>query len=319
MKYFAGIDLGGTFIECGIADEAGNILIKDKIPTGKERPYTAVAHDMAQLVRALCTRAGVAHELPGAAGIGSPGTADGETGVIAYNNNLGWHNVPIGKAVGQELALPVFVANDANVAALGESFAGAGAAFSSSILITLGTGVGGGIVLDGRLFEGKRSAGAEIGHMVIRAGGVPCTCGRRGCFEAYASATALIRRTRSTMLSHPESAMWQISPTIEAVNGITAFDGMRRGDKTAERVVRGYIDDLAEGVANLINIFRPDAIILGGGISAEGETLLSPLRKRVRGLVYGDFDYAPTQIVRAVLGNDAGLVGAAHYADLRSR
>ena len=212
------------------------------------------------------------------------------------------------------LGVPVYVTNDANAAALGESFAGAAKQYGSSIFVTLGTGVGGGIIIDGKLFEGNRSAGAEIGHMVIRMGGEKCTCGRKGCFEAYASATALIRQTQNAMRKAPESILWKLAPTPEEVDGKTAFDGLRAGDKTAEKVVNAYIGYLAEGLANLANIFRPEAIVLGGGVCAEGETLLAPLRRKMNRLVYAGTKYAPVLLLTASLGNDAGLVGAARFA-----
>ncbi len=303
-KYYAGIDLGGTFIKCGIVDGGGHILLSDKIPTGAERPYSSVIRDMAALVNSLEKRAGVK---VCAAGVGSPGTVDGGSGTIVYNNNLGWKKVPLGSELKKALGVPVYVVNDANAAALGESAFGAGRAYESVILVTLGTGVGGGIVLQGKLFEGNRSAGAEIGHSE------KCTCGRRGCFEAYASATALIRETRRAMEKDRGSALWKLADP-EHVTGKTAFDGMRMGDKTAEGVVKRYIRALAEGVANLCNIFRPEAILLGGGVCAEGDALLAPLKRQVKARLYGGSRYAPVEILCASLGNDAGLVGAAKYA-----
>ena len=185
--------------------------------------------------------------------------------------------------------------------------------------MTLGTGVGGGIVIDGKLFEGNKSAGAEIGHEVIRFGGEKCTCGRRGCFEAYASATALIAQTRRAMLKDRDSALWKLcGGELERVDGKTAFDGMRAGDKCGERVVKRYIGYLAEGITNLANVFRPEAILLGGGVCAEGDNLLKPLKRKVHRLLYGGTKYAPVEIAVASLGNDAGLCGAARLAMVKS-
>ncbi len=316
-KYFAGLDLGGTFVKGGIVDEQGRILVKDKIPTGKERPFTEIAADMAQLVKDLASRAGLQEGQLAGVGIGSPGLIDAEHGVIVYSNNIRWDNVPLCSAVEERLGLSVCITNDANAAALGEHFCGAGKQFGSMVFITLGTGVGGGIILDGKLFEGNRSAGAEIGHMVIERGGWECTCGRRGCFETYASATGLIRRTREAMQKHADSAMWRIAGGLDAVDGKTAFDGMRAGDAAAKQVVDEYIDYLAEGIINLVNIFRPEAIVLGGGVCAEGETLLAPLREKIVPHLYGGAEYAPVAIVTAGLGNDAGLCGAARLAMTR--
>lgn len=316
-KYYAGLDLGGTFVKGGIVDEQGRIVIKDKIPTGRERPYGAIAADMAQLVKDLASRAGLQEGQVAGVGIGSPGLIDAEHGVIVYSNNIRWEKVPLCGAVQERLGLPVCITNDANAAALGEHFCGAGKQFGSMVFITLGTGVGGGVILNGELFEGFRSAGGEIGHMVIERGGWDCTCGRKGCFEAYASATGLIRRTRESMEAHKDSAMWKIAGSLENVDGKTAFDGMRAGDAAAKQVVDEYISYLAEGVINLVNIFRPEAIVLGGGVCAEGETLLAPLREKVSPWLFGGADYAPVAIVAASLGNDAGLCGAARLAMCR--
>lgn len=311
-KYYAGIDLGGTFIKCGIVDEEGNILGKEQIPTGKERPYREIAADMARLVKKLAQDGGVVLQ---GVGIGSPGTIDGERGVIVYSNNIAWRDVPLGRELGKLLDLPVKITNDANAAALGESFCGAGKKFRSLVLVTLGTGVGGGIILDGKLYEGNRSAGAEIGHEVIRLGGERCTCGRRGCLEAYASATALVRQTQRAMIKHPDSAMWEICKgNLENVNGKTAFDGLRLGDKAAKRVVQNYVTYLAAGITNLANVFRPEAILLGGGICKEGESLLKPLRKLLTKEIFGGSDRAPVLLETAALGYDAGLCGAARLA-----
>lgn len=312
MKYFAGIDLGGTFIKCGILSDGGELIIKDKIPTDVDRPYGEIIEDMAKLVSGLAARAGVTLE---AVGIGSPGTVDSKSGVIVYSNNFGWKNVPLGNKIGNILKLPVFITNDANAAALGESYMGAGKDFDSIVLVTLGTGVGGGIVIDGKLYEGGHSAGAELGHTVIRARGEKCTCGRRGCLEAYASATALINRTKSAMKKHPESVIWRIcGGQIEKVDGKTAFDGMQAGDKTAEKVVKDYIRFLGEGITNICNVFRPDAVLLGGGVCAQDETLLKPLRKFVKSRIFGGVAYAPVEILTASLGNDAGIYGAVRLA-----
>lgn len=185
------------------------------------------------------------------------------------------------------------------------------------VLVTLGTGVGSGIVLDGKLFEGNGSAGAELGHMVIHTGGEKCTCGRQGCFEAYASATALIRQTKRAMQSDSRSAMWKIcGGDIEAVDGKTAFDGMRAGDKTAADVVERYISELAAGIVNIANVFRPEIILLGGGICKEGETLLTPLKKILAEELFGGEGNAPVALAAATLGNDAGICGAARLAML---
>ena len=205
---------------------------------------------------------------------------------------------------------PVYLGNDANVAALGEVVSGAAKGVKNAVMITLGTGVGGGIVIDGKIYEGQHSAGAELGHMMLIHDGEQCSCGRKGCWEAYASATALIRQTKRAMLEHPESIMNQMA-TQDTVSGRTAFDAMRKGDKIAKDVVDKYIIYIAEGLVDIINIFRPEVLIIGGGICNEGDTLLVPLKKFVKEHVYGG-DRNPEQVIEiAKLGNDAGIIGAA--------
>lgn len=308
-KCYGGIDLGGTFIKCGIVDEEGNILAKDKVPTKVERPYPQVIEDMANLVKRLAARSGV--QIQGV-GVGSPGMIDSEKGVVVFSGNFGWRNVPLVEELKKYFVVPVKLTNDANAAALGESFCGAGKEYRSSVLITLGTGVGSGIVIDGKLFEGNGSAGAEIGHMVIKTGGEKCTCGRFGCFEAYASATALVRETKRAMERHSESVMWRLCRgNLSAVDGKTAFDGMRAGDPVAKRVVGDYVTALAAGIVNVANIFRPEAILLGGGVCKEGETLLAPLREIFSRELFGGEENVPVKLATATLGNDAGICGAA--------
>ena len=210
------------------------------------------------------------------------------------------------------MGVSVKITNDANAAALGEARFGAGKNYKNSILVTLGTGVGGGIIIDGKLFEGYKSAGAEIGHMVIERHGDVCTCGRRGCFEAYCSATALVRRTRRQMEDNPRSAMWT-KYTSETANGKTAFD-FYHDDIDAKEVVDWYIKYLACGIANLANIFRPEIIMIGGGVSEQGDNLTVPLQTYVDKELFGGTSYAPVKIVKASLGSKAGAYGAAALA-----
>lgn len=311
-RYYAGIDIGGTFVKCGIVAEDGEILVKGKIPTGKDRPYLEIAEDIANFVKKLEKQAGVQTR---AVGIGCPGTIDSAKGVIIYSNNIAWENVPLGKTLEKLLNKPTYISNDANVATLGESFIGAGKDYASSILITLGTGVGGGIVLDNKLFEGNLSAGAEIGHHVIRKNGRKCTCGRKGCFEAYASATALMSQGRKAMKKDRDSKLWEACQGNEKkLDGKLIFDCAQAGDKTAQSVVAEYIDYLAEGIANLANIFRPEAVLIGGGVSAQGDKLVIPTQKLVDERLYGGTSYAPVKVAVATLGNDAGLCGAGKLA-----
>lgn len=308
-RYILGIDLGGTFIKGGILDDAGRILVEDKIPTQSETGAEGVAAGIASLCQSLMDRLSLSPEEISGIGMGVPGMIDSAHGEVVYSNNLGWSHFRIGETVERLTGIPVRIANDANVAALGEAKFGCGRQYSTTCMLTLGTGVGGGIVLDGRLYEGNRSAGAELGHTVILAGGEPCTCGRRGCLEAYASATALIRETRRAMQAHPESDMWQVG-SLEAVDGRTAFAFADR-DETARAVIADYTERLGCGIVNLANEFRPEAVILGGGICAEGERLLAPLREILRREIFAGDKGPSVELLRAELGNTAGLVGAA--------
>ena len=312
MKTYIGIDLGGTYIKYGLVSEAGEIIEKGKVVTPAGCGYAETAEVISSAVRELSARHGA--QVSGV-GIGAPGVVDGERGILRTSGNLGWENKPLAEDLSERLGIPAVLTNDANAAAYGEYACGAGSEYKSVVLITLGTGVGSGIVLNGRLFEGFEGAGAELGHEVIRMGGEKCACGRRGCFEVYASAAALIRQTKRAMERNTASALWQLcGGNPDKVNGKTAFDGAKEGDATAKRVVNKYLSYLSEGLANIANTLRPEAILIGGGISAQGESLTEPLQKRVDKLMLGHGRYAPVKILTASLGNDAGLVGAAMLA-----
>ena len=310
MKYYIGIDLGGTFIKGGIVNENGEILICDKTPTEVERGAEGVAENIARLACDLLEREGLALSDVEGLGIGSPGMIDSARGNVIYANNLGWENFMIGEKLSSLLGgIPVKIGNDANVAALGEVKFGAARNYSSAIMITLGTGVGGGIVIDGKLVEGNLGAGAELGHTVIVHGGEQCSCGRRGCFEAYSSATALIRDTKCAMEAHPDSKMWEIG-RLDAVNGKTVFD-YASVDVYAKEVLDSYIEHLACGLINYANIFRPEVILLGGGVCAQGDNLIKPLQAIMDREIYAGDKGPRVPILIAELENSAGLLGAA--------
>ncbi len=308
-KYYVGIDLGGTFIKGGIVNGEGRILVQDKTPTEKEKGDEAVAKNIAKLACELMARMGLRADEVDGLGMGSPGMIDGKSGVVLFSNNLGWTNFALSKRVADLTGLQVKIANDANVAALGEVKFGVAKAYTNAIMLTLGTGVGGGIVVGGKLIEGNFGAGAELGHMVIAEGGEPCTCGRAGCLEAYASATALIRETKRAMEAHKDSQMWEIG-SLDAVTGKTAFD-YQESDPYAKAVVDGYIKMLACGITNFANIFRPEAVILGGGVCAQGDALVKPLQALVDKELFAGKLGPQVPILIAKLGNSAGLLGAA--------
>lgn len=308
-----GIDLGGMSAK-------GALLVGDQLK-GKSRVETSASDTaeqtalaIASLVLQTAEKANKQLDDIQAIGIGAPGVVDSEHGIIVSWTNFGWKNVRLAALVEKFTGKKTFLLNDANAAALGEAEYGAGKRFSDSVLLTLGTGIGSGIIFGGKLFEGFRSAGAEIGHVVIHRDGELCSCGRKGCFERYASASALIRFTRESMRDEPNSALWKYAPTAERVDGRTVFLALKEGDPVAQRVLDRYVAELGEGIVNVANALRPQAVILGGGISAEGDTLLLPLRNYVYPRLYVSTEYAPFEICCAALGNDAGLYGAAAYA-----
>lgn len=308
-KYYVGIDLGGTFIKGGIVDDLGNIIVEDKTPTESDKGADRVATNIANLAKSLMEKAGLIPDDMVGLGMGVPGMIDSKAGNVVYSNNLEWKDFAIGEDVSKKTGLKVKIANDANVAALGEVKFGAAKDYEDAVMLTLGTGVGGGIVVENNLLEGNKSAGAELGHMVIVANGEQCTCGRKGCLEAYASATALIRDTKRAMEVHKDSKMWEIG-SLDKVTGKTAFD-YKDSDPYAKAVVDNYIEHLAFGITNLANIFRPEAVLLGGGVCAQGDELVKPLQKIVdRDIFAGEL--GPRVPIRiAELENSAGVLGAA--------
>ncbi len=308
-KYYIGIDLGGTFIKGGIVDDTGRIVLQDKVPTESQKGSAAVAANIAGLCKALLKKANMTNDDIVGIGMGVPGMIDSQKGEVVYSNNLAWEHFYIGEEVEKLTGLPVKIANDANVAALGETKFGCGKEYNNTVLITLGTGVGGGVIIDGKLFEGNRSAGAELGHSVIVAGGEQCTCGRKGCLEAYASATALIRDTKRAMEKDKNSKMWAIG-SLDEVTGKTAFD-YQDSDPSAKAVVDNYIEKLGVGLTNIANVFRPEAIMLGGGVCAQGDTLIQPLRTFLEREIFAGDKGPKVQLLIATLGNSAGLLGAA--------
>ena len=273
-KYYIGIDLGGTFIKGGICDDLGNIIVSDKVPTETEKGEEVVMDNIAKLATSLLEKVGLSTSDVEGLGMGVPGMIDGKNGVVIFSNNFNWVDVKICDGIKKRIGLDSVISNDANVAALGEATFGSGKEFDDMILLTLGTGVGGGIIVNNQLIEGNKGAGAELGHAVIEVGGEQCTCGRRGCLEAYASANALIRDTKRAMENHKDSKMWEIG-SLDKVTGKVAFD-YKDVDEYAKQVVDNYIEKLACGITNYANIFRPNAVVLGGGVCAQGDNLIKP-------------------------------------------
>lgn len=309
---YIGIDLGGTNIAAGIVDKDGNILAKSSVPTPCMDDYTIIVKAMLKLSKELVEKANITFENILSVGIGCPGSIDDKNGVVSYSNNLKMDNAPIVEEFQKYWDIPVVLENDANAAAFGEYIVN-GKNAEVFVAITLGTGVGGGVVISGKLFKGFNGAGAELGHSVIMYNGNLCTCGNRGCWETYASATALINQTSDAMKLHPESLMHKVSKEYGEINGRVAFDAAKSGDKTALEVVQNYANYVAVGLVNVVNTFQPNKIVVGGGVSNEGEYLMNPVREYVKKYDYNKH-FEKVQIEAATLKNDAGIIGAALLA-----
>ncbi len=307
---YLGIDLGGTNIAVGLVDAQCKILAQNSCPTKAPRPCQDIVRDMAELCREVVISAGFTMADIKGIGIGTPGSVDSKTGTVVYANNLGWNNAPLAGELNKHFPeMPIAVENDANAAAFGEYMA-TGGNVDSFVAVTLGTGVGGGIILNQKIFSGFNGAAGELGHFTLIHNGEPCTCGKKGCWESYASVTALISQTKAAIAENPDSLMAKTALETGKVNGRTSFDAAKAGDPTAQKVVDQYISYIADGVVSMVNIFEPEILIIGGGISAEGEYLMAPIRKHVAEFAYSK-GLPQTELRVASLGNDAGIIGAA--------
>jgi Transcriptional regulator/sugar kinase len=307
--YYIGADMGGTNIAVGTVDERGKLLSKVSLKT--DRGAEKITEQIEELCRRAAEESGTDFSDIEAVGIGVPGSVSPETGVVDFCCNLDFHELPLGVMLEERLNKRVVLENDANAAALAEYEVGAGCGCESLVMVTLGTGIGGGIIINGRVYGGFNGASGELGHMVIKSGGEECTCGRSGCFERYASATALIRETKKAMSVAPQSLMWKIAGNLDKVGGRTAFIAAGMGDKTAQGVITCYIEDLACGITNIVNILQPELILFGGGVSGEGEALIDPVREILERQVFTRAGKKKTRLAIAELKNDAGIIGAA--------
>ena len=309
--YYIGIDVGGTNLAAGLVDAEGHIRHKLSRPVDRSMTADGLCLELAQLAGEVCAAANVDQSRIGAVGAGFPGLVDNDSGVVIRTPNMPFRNTRFRELFQRIWDAPVYLGNDANCAAIGEYWAGAAKGCDPVVVVTLGTGIGGGMVSGGKLFAGYAGSGMEIGHMIIHPDGPLCGCGSHGCWEQYGSATALIRLTQQEMQRNAHSILWELcGGDIRQVQGRTAFQGARLGDPSARRVLDQYLKGLAVGLVNLVNILHPQVICLGGGISnAEDSLLLEPLRAMV---LQNSYDKAnPTRLVKAALGNDAGIVGAA--------
>ena len=309
MRYCIGVDLGGTNIAVGLIDLDGKVILhKKSVKTRAPRPCEEISTDIKGVCLELCDMEGIAISNVEWIGIATPGIV--RNGVVIDAFNLGWTNEKFGEIVSRLTGRPTFVANDANAAAYAEAKWGCGVGEDSLIAVTLGTGIGGGIILDGKIWEGFNGFAAELGHMVIDVNGRQCTCGLRGCLEAYCSATALVHETKRMMKLYPDSLLWEVTGgDLSKVDGRTAFTALAEGDSAAHHVIHDFVNYLAIGIANIINIFQPSVVCVGGGISGQGEDLMRPLRERLKYTSFGTKDMR-TRVEAAVFRNDAGIIGA---------
>ena len=309
--YYLGIDIGASNIAAAVVSNDFSILGRAKVKVRTGICAAEFCDDIAATVRTAAQQAGVNMSDIAYCGIGCPGVISSHSGVLEYSSNLGYSDLPLGYEMSKRLGMSTYIENDANCAALGEVCAGAAKDAQSALVVTVGTGIGGGIVIDGKIYSGVNGIAGEIGHMVIFPGGDECSCGRKGCWEAYASATALKRRTREAMEADPDSLMWKYAPSLDKVSGKTAFRAMADGDASATLVVESYIYYLAEGIANCINILQPEVVCIGGGVSNEGDNLMEPLREHVSRYRFGRGNIRQPRIVAAQLSGEAGIIGAA--------
>lgn len=307
--YYIGVDLGGTNIAVGLVTEEGKIIAKASTPTLSKRPLEKIVSDMARLCKEVVKDVNVSMDDVKSIGIGAPGTVDSKNGIVLYSNNIKMENVKLVEMLKKHIDKPVSLENDANAAAYGEYYIN-GKNAESFVFITLGTGIGGGIVINGKIYRGFNGAGAELGHITTVEDGALCTCGHNGCWEAYASVTALIKQTKEIMDKNPDSMMHKWVLEKGKLSGRTAFECAKKGDNAAKEVVKNYVKHIGEGLISVLNIFQPEKIVIGGGISKEGNYLLEPIKEHIRKYDYNKF--APkTEIEISKLFNDAGIVGAA--------
>jgi glucokinase len=307
--YHLGIDIGGTFVKMGLVSPEGTIIAKKSVKTNFDCGYAMTIREIAEAAIDLTESMGLNIKDLGGVGIGVPGSV--HEGTVTFANNLKWMNVPVVQEFKRYLDTKIEADNDANCAVWGEYIVGAAKPYNNVLLITLGTGLGSGFIVNGKIMSGFHGAGSEGGHIVIKSGGLDCNCGRRGCYEQYAATTAMIRLTNESIKAHPDGVLAKLKEKAGEVNGFTLFDGVRAGDKIAREVLDGYINDVAEGLVNLVNIMRPEIVLIGGGISNEEELLINPLEEIVNRYAYGGDLNPHVSVKKALLGNNAGTVGAA--------
>ena len=310
MSFYIGIDIGGMSIKAGIVNEEGRILKKSTCTTRSNESYEVIVKDIVDLCDDVLNGYKLKRSDIKGVGIGCPGTVDSGKGIITFAANLNFKNVDIITEFKKHWDVKCAVNNDANCAAFGETKFGKDKGITDALFVTLGTGIGTGFIINGKIFEGENGAGAEGGHICINMNGKKCSCGEKGCWEAYASATALLAQTEAAIARHPESLMNKLV-SEQGLSGKVPFEAYKEGDKTAKRVVKQYVKYIAVGIVNFINVFRPQVVIVGGGVSNAGEYFIKMIEDEVKLHVFGGSVNKTPHIIKAVLGNDAGIIGAA--------
>lgn len=314
--YYIGVDLGGTSIKIGLVTEDGDIIEKVSGATPVKEGFQGVTTKMKGLIEELIKKAQVGKEDIKAIGIGVPGVCN-EEGFIYFATNLFWHNVPLGSEIREQTGIKTYIENDATVAAVAEYIKGVTAGTKNSIFLTLGTGLGGGLIINNQVFSGSHGIGTEMGHVVVGENFYDCTCGNNGCLETYVSATAIIKHCKKLIEDNHNSLVYEkVQGNLEAINAKTIFDSAREGDRIALEVVDRMIHYLAIGIANFINIFDTDVIAIGGGVSEAGDVFLEKLKEEVKKYIYVK-NMNVTKIELAQLKNDAGIIGSAMYAKMK--
>ncbi len=307
--YYVGVDIGGKNVKMGIVDDFGKILSSMTYKTLPERGYDAILLEIIANINNLCEEAGLYMDDISGIGIGVPGICNSRVGLVMSCSNLNWKGVELANDIKNLTNKPCKVCNDANCAALGEQRFGSGRNYKNLVFITLGTGIGSGIIIDGKLFEGLGCAGAEAGHMGICVDGLQCDCGNKGCWESYASSSAFVRQTKEAVQKNPDSILAEVCK--DGISGKSAFIAAKQGDKTAKKLIEKYIDYVTYGLIGLTNILHPQAFIVGGGIANEGAPLILPVKKKLNEYIDNNGFYPYVDVVGAKLGNNAGFLGAA--------
>lgn len=317
MKFYIGVEIGVRNIAIGIIDKNQKLVRKVSTPTDKDKSFEGVIKDIYELIEKAIDEEGLELKQIKSIGVGCPGITDNDKGIVLRNYSLNFENANIRHELQKYINVPVYVENDANCVAISEYLLGAAYGTSSSLTIKIGNGIGGGLIIDGSIYNGFNFGGTEFGHMVINQNGRQCTCGRKGCWEMYASASALIEETKKVTAENPDSIIMSlVNNDINQINETTAYEAAKQGDIYAKKVFDDFIEVLAEGIANIVNILMPSVVIIAGPINKLGESLSKPLISLLsqkiycKGLKLPEFKMAET-------GGGAIILGAAMLGNFK--